>query len=137
MLLEFSTFCICPLIKIILSLVLNLGLEGYETTILGGLFWAGFLNEIIVWSESTPALFFPYIFTVLLPSFIKILFASKIFPENVKLLCNTPFNLNVTLLAEDTFKMAALILTYKDGELNGLSPGLVIFTFGFGVTTGL
>ena len=34
-------------------------------------------------------------------------------------------------------KIVALILTYKDGELNGLCPGLVIFTFGFGVTTGL
>ena len=40
------------------------------------------------------------------------------------------------LLGDITFKIVALILTYNDGELNGLSPGLVIFTFGFGVTTG-
>jgi hypothetical protein len=38
---------------------------------------------------------------------------------------------------DDTFKIVALMLTFKDGELNGLSLGLVIFTFGFGVTTGL
>ena len=58
------------------------------------------------------------------------------FSENVKLLCNIPFNLNVTFFADDTFKIVALIFTYKDGELNGLNPGLVIFTLGFGVTTG-
>ena len=68
---------------------------------------------------------------VLSPSFIKILFASNIFPENIKLLSNVPFNLNVTLFGVETFKIVALIFTYNEGELKGLKPGLVILTFGF------
>ena len=76
-------------------------------------------------------------FMVFLPSFINILFASKVLSEKVKFLSGIPFNLKATLSGELTFKIVALIFTYNEGVLNGFKEGLVMFTFGLGVIWGL